>query len=86
MLWLARMRRALGRLRGDFATRIHIRAEGQSLPVIFALSGGEVHDSKVLATLKGTGWIERWGGDAPASSPTGSRAGSSSFNPSTRLI
>ena len=52
---------ALGRSRGGFSTKIHICAEGLGKPVVFALTDGEVHDSKTFATLLSTGRIKRWG-------------------------
>lgn len=48
---------ALGRSHGGFSTKIHIRAEGLGKPVTVTLAGGEVLDSRALATLMGTGWI-----------------------------
>ncbi|MFP3700533.1 IS5/IS1182 family transposase, partial [Burkholderia sp. SIMBA_013] len=41
---------ALGRSRGGFSTKIHVRAEGLGKPVIFTLTGGEVHDSMAFTT------------------------------------
>ncbi|MBP2304579.1 transposase [Azospirillum melinis] len=60
---------ALGRSRGGFSTKIHIRAEGLGKPVTFTLTGGEVHDSKAFATLMGTGWIRRLGRGRPRLKP-----------------
>lgn len=60
---------ALGRSRGGFSTKIHIRAEGLGKPVTFTLTGGEVHDSKAFATLVGTGWIKRLGRGRPRLKP-----------------
>jgi hypothetical protein len=42
---------ALGRSRGGFSTKIHIRAEAQGLPLVITLTGGEVHDSKAYDDL-----------------------------------
>jgi transposase len=50
---------ALGRSRGGFTTKIHLRAEGLGKPVTFSLTGGRVHDSQQVATLMNTGWIRR---------------------------
>ena len=44
---------ALGRSRGGFSTKIHVRAEGYGKPVSFALSGGERHDSVALPAVGG---------------------------------
>lgn len=60
---------ALGRSRGGFSTKIHIRAEGLGKPVTFALTGGEVHDSQAFVTLMGTGWIKRLGRGRPRLKP-----------------
>ncbi|WP_247895020.1 IS5 family transposase [Azospirillum brasilense] len=60
---------ALGRSRGGFSTKIHIRAEGLGKPVTFSLTGGEVHDSKAFATLMGSGWIKRLGRGRPRLKP-----------------
>src|SRR5919107_1875032 len=60
---------ALGRSRGGFTTKIHIRAEGLGKPVTFSLTGGQVHDSQQFATLIGTGWIRRLGRGRPRLKP-----------------
>ena len=60
---------ALGRSRGGFTTKIHIRAEGLGKPVTFSLTGGQVHDSQQVATLMGTGWIQRLGRGRPRLRP-----------------
>jgi len=60
---------ALGRSRGGFSTKIHIRAEGLGKPVTFSLTGGEVHDSQSFATLMNTGWIRRLGRGRPRLKP-----------------
>lgn len=60
---------ALGRSRGGFSTKIHIRAEGLGKPVTFTVTGGAVHDTKAFATLMGTGWIKRLGRGRPRLKP-----------------
>ena len=60
---------ALGRSRGGFTTKIHIRAEGLGKPVTFSLTGGQVHDTQQFATLMGTGWIRRLGRGRPRLKP-----------------
>jgi transposase len=37
-------RQALGRSRGGFSTKLHLRADGRGRPVAFHLTGGERHD------------------------------------------
>jgi transposase len=46
---------ALGRSRGGFSTKIHIRADAQGLPLVITLTGGEVHDSKAYDDLMALG-------------------------------
>jgi transposase len=50
---------ALGRSRGGFSTKIHVRAEGHGKPVSFALSGGERHDCVALPALLDSGAVRR---------------------------
>ena len=50
---------ALGRSRGGFGTKIHLRAEGYGKPMAFVLSGGERHESKYLQPLLETGTVVR---------------------------
>ena len=50
---------ALGRSRGGFSTKIHVRAEGYGKPVSFALSGGERHDSVALPAVLDGGAVRR---------------------------
>jgi transposase len=39
-------RQALGRSRGGFSTKIHLRVDAEGRPLAFALTGGEAHDVK----------------------------------------
>ena len=50
---------ALGRSRGGFSTKIHMRAEAHGKPVTFHLTSGERHDSTALAVLLDTGALRR---------------------------
>jgi transposase len=50
---------ALGRSRGGFSTKIHVRAEGYGKPVTFELTGGERHDSTQLEALLDKGAVRR---------------------------
>jgi transposase len=50
---------ALGRSRGGFSTKIHVRAEGCGKPVTFHLTGGERHDSVALPLLLDAGAVRR---------------------------
>ena len=44
-------RRAFGRSRGGFTSKIHARSDGQGRPLGFVLTGGEVSDYKAVAEL-----------------------------------
>jgi transposase len=52
-------REGLGRSRGGFSTKIHVRAEGYGKPVPFHLTGGERHDSIALPALLDAGAVRR---------------------------
>src|SRR6266511_5371352 len=42
---------ALGRLRGGFSTKIHLKTDFGGLPIAFHLTGGEASDSRNFETL-----------------------------------
>jgi transposase len=58
---------ALGRSRGGFGTKVHLRAEGGGRPLVFVLSGGERHEAAFFEPLMETrevdrdasGWVRR---------------------------
>lgn len=52
---------ALGRSRGGFTTKIHLRCEGYGKPVTVAVTAGQVHDSQVAPVLMSRGAIKRIG-------------------------
>ena len=60
---------ALGRSRGGFSTKVHVRAEGYGKPVTFHLTGGERHDSIALPTLLDAGAVRRKHGGRPRLRP-----------------
>ena len=60
---------ALGRSRGGFGTKIHLRAEGNGLPIAFVLSGGKRHEAKFLKPLMERGAVERPGRRRPRVRP-----------------
>lgn len=60
---------ALGRSRGGFSTKVHLRAEGGGKPMAFVLSGGERHESLVLAPLLARGHVRRAGRGRPRGRP-----------------
>ena len=60
---------ALGRSRGGFTTKIHVRCEGYGKPVTFTLTGGQVHDSRQVSALINRGAIRRIGRGRPRLRP-----------------
>src|SRR5215207_7048074 len=46
-----RSEQALGRSRGGFGTKVHVRAERSGKPLVFALTGGERHEQLALPAL-----------------------------------
>ena len=56
---------ALGRSRGGFSTKFHVRAEGSGKPVAFVLSPGHRHEAKLFEPLMEVGAVERPGGAQP---------------------
>lgn len=60
---------ALGRSRGGFSTKIHLRAEGSGKPLAFVVSGGERHESRYVAALLAGGHVRRAGRGRPRVRP-----------------
>ena len=52
---------ALGRSRGGFSTKIHVRAERGGKPLVFALTGGERNEQFALPLLLESGAVKRVG-------------------------
>lgn len=50
---------ALGRSRGGFSTKIHLRAEGNGKPITAVLTGGERHEQIALEAVLDQGAIRR---------------------------
>ncbi len=75
-------REALGRSRGGFTTKLHLRAEGNGRPITAVLTGGERHEQVALEALLDRGTVRcpgrgrprlrprRTAGDKGYSSPT----------------
>jgi transposase len=59
----------LGRSRGGFGTKVHVRAEGQGKPLIFMLTGGERHEQAVFESLMERGAVRRAGRGRPRIRP-----------------
>ena len=62
-------REALGRSRGGFSTKVHLRAEGGGKPMGFVLSGGQRHESLYLEPLLSTGRVRRTSAGRPRHLP-----------------
>ena len=60
---------ALGRSRGGFSTKVHLRAEGGGKPITFVLTGGERHESRMLPALLSRGGVRRPGRGRPRLRP-----------------
>jgi transposase len=50
---------ALGRSRGGFSTKVHVRAEGGGKTLAFVVSGGERHESRYVEALLARGHVRR---------------------------
>ena len=60
---------ALGRSRGGFSTKVHVRAEGGGKLLAFVLSGGERHESRYVEALLARGHVRRAGRGRPRFRP-----------------
>lgn len=52
-------REALGWSKGGFSTKIHLRCDGNGLPITFLLTGGERHEAVVFEQLMEQGRVKR---------------------------
>ncbi len=59
----------MGRSRGGFGTKVHVRAEGHGKPLVFILTGGERHEQTVLESLMERGAVRRVGRGRPRIRP-----------------
>lgn len=62
-------REALGRSKGGFSTKIHLRCEGNGLPVTFLITVGERHEAVVFESLMAQGSVKRVGSGRPRLRP-----------------
>jgi transposase len=71
---------ALGRSRGGFSTKIHVRAERRGKPVVFVVTQGQRHEQTVVERLLDGGAVRRRGRGRPRVRPRrlGGDKGSSS--------
>lgn len=60
---------ALGRSRGGFSTKVHIRAEGHGRPMVVLVSAGQRHESMYLEPLMEAGAVRRPGRGRPRVRP-----------------
>lgn len=62
-------REALGWSKGGFSTKIHLRCDGNGLPITFLITVGERHEAVVFETLMEQGAIKRSGPGRPRLRP-----------------
>jgi transposase len=62
-------REALGRSQGGFRTKIHLRCDGNGLPITFLLTVGERHETVVFEPLMEQGAVKRSGAGRPRLRP-----------------
>ena len=55
----------MGRSRGGFATKVHMRAERQGKPLVFVLTGGERDEQTAFESLMEHGAVRRVGRGRP---------------------
>ena len=60
---------ALGRSRGGFSTKVHLRAEGGGKPMALVISSGERHESRYVDALLDAGRVRRRVRGRPRSRP-----------------
>ena len=60
---------ALGRSRGGFSTKVHVRAEGGGKPMTFVLTPGQRNESTVFERLLEQGAVKRLGPGRPKRRP-----------------
>jgi len=62
-------REALGWSKGGFSTKIHLRCDGNGLPITFVITVGERHEAVVFESLMEQGAIKRAGSGRPRIRP-----------------
>lgn len=62
-------REALGRSSGGFSTKIHLRCDGNGLPITCLLTVGERHEAVVFEQLMEQGDVKRQGAGRPRLRP-----------------
>jgi transposase len=77
---------ALGRSRGGFSTKIHLRCDGNGRPLVFHLTGGEAADYKALPHLLDDWQVHRSGPGRPRKRPDRLVADRSYSNQHVRIL
>lgn len=62
-------REALGWSKGGFSTKVHLRCDGNGLPITFLLTVGERHEAVVFESLMTQGSVKRPGAGRPRLRP-----------------
>ncbi len=62
-------REALGWSKGGFSTKIHLRCDGNGLPITFLLTAGQRHEAVVFEQLMEQGEVKRAGVGRPRLRP-----------------
>jgi transposase len=62
-------REALGRSKGGFSTKIHLRCDNNGLPITFLITVGERHETVVFEALMEQGAVKRQGSGRPRIRP-----------------
>jgi transposase len=60
---------ALGRTRGGYSTKIHLRSERSGKPMVFILTEGQRHEQPILPSLMEHGAVKRAGRGRPRMRP-----------------
>jgi transposase len=60
---------ALGRSRGGFSTKLHVRADRQGKPLVLLVTAGERHDQMLFEPLMQQGQVKRGGRGRPRHQP-----------------
>lgn len=62
-------REALGRSKGGFSTKLHLRCDNRGQPITFWVTVGERHETVVFEQLMAQGAVKRPGGGRPRLRP-----------------
>ena len=60
---------ALGRSRGGFSTKLHVRAEGRGKPLVLLITAGQRHEQTAFEPLMTQGAVKRRGAGRPRLRP-----------------